>query len=266
MSLGMSFSLTADELKEIFNVRLAPYRPAHLEKADPRSSGWGIDYTFKPYTGAEARPEEPYNRWKNDPKLAWRHEDERDGRPVADEAEYALREKARYFLDQVYSEALTAWRNDRHLAALKTALADGEAAAAWKRWGQAKTATTAAYAYLRDPDAAKEWATAVSRLIDTHAEMKAAAVAFDEKARDIAQINEDNIHEEGYGYDEALRRAGHPEATEWDICDSDNYTPDYRGEWRDWDRCLQAQAARLIAEQEAHVEKVGRLTGQSTSA
>lgn len=263
MSLGMSFSLTTDELKEIFNVRLAPYLPAHLEKVEPRPSGWGNAYTFKPYTGAETEPEEPYDRWKDDPKLAWRHEDERDGRPVASEAEYELREKARYFLDQVYSQARTEWRNGRHLTSLKKTLADGKAATAWKRWGQAKTATDAAYAYLRDPDAAKEWQTAVSRLVDTHTELKAAAEAFDEKAQEIAQIHWDNIHEEGYGYDEALRLAGHPEATEWTICGHDDYTPDYRGEWNDWARCLQAQAARQIAEQEAHVAKVGHLTSQT---
>jgi hypothetical protein len=263
--LGTTFSVTADEFKEIFNARLAPYLPANLQNVEPNPSGWGNRYTFKPYTGAEAEPEEPYDRWKNDPKLRWRHEDERDGRQVGTEEEYELREKARYFLEQVYAEARTEWRNAKHLAALKKVLVDGKAATAWKRWGQAKTATDAAYAYLRDPEAAKEWATAVSRLIDTHTELKAAAAAFDEKAQEIAQIHWDHMHEEGYGHDEALRLAGHPEATDWEIHGHDDYTADYRGEWRDWDRCLQAQTARLIAEQEAHVAKIGRLTGQPTA-
>ncbi|MEW2393043.1 hypothetical protein AB0933_32250 [Streptomyces venezuelae] len=254
--LGHTFQVTADELKDIFNTRLAPYLPAHLTNVEPNPSGWGISYTFKPFTGREDEPREP-RRYYDDPKLCYRHQDREAGRPEAGEAEYDLREKARHFLDEVYSEARTEWRNARYIAALKAVVKNtGDL---YKQYGQARTAVDAAYAYLREPEAAKEWPTAVSRLIDAHGALKAAATAFDERAQQIAEVDEEHFHEEMPGYDEALKAAGYPEGKHWPIASPRDYGTNYRGEY---DRAtLSGQAQTLIREQEEHVAKVGRLAG-----
>lgn len=258
--LGTTFQVTADELKEIFNVRLVPYLPSHLTKVQPNPSGWGNRYTFKPFTGREPKPEEP-SRSYDDPKLCYPRQDREAGRPEADEAEYDLREKARYFLDQVYDEARTQWRNAAHIADLKSTVKD--TSDLFKQYGQAKRAVDAAFAYLRDPEAAKEWPAAISRLIDTHNDLKTAAEAFDDRAQEIAEVHEKHLHEYGYGYDEALKIAGFPEGKDWPIASPDDYGANYRGEYDRY--TLRGQAQALIAEQEEHVAKVGRLTGTPTA-
>ncbi|MFI2620366.1 hypothetical protein [Streptomyces sp. NPDC018584] len=261
--LGHTFQVTADEYKEIFNVRLAPYLPAHLAKVEPRPSGWGNTYTFKPFTGREPEPTAPdYKKICDDPKLSHQHWDEKAGRPVADEAEYDLRDKACYFLDEVYREARIEWRNARYIAALKATVKNtGDL---YKQYRQAKPAVDAAFAYLRDPEAAKEWPAAISRLIDTHTTLMAAAEAFDERARQIAEVHEGHMHEEAPGYDEALKAAGYPEAREWPIASEHHYGKNYRGEYDP--HTLSGQAQALIKEQEEHVAKVGRLSGTTTPA
>lgn len=254
--LGHAFQVTDAELKDIFTVRLAPYLPSHLTKVEPRPSGWGNSYTFKSFTGREDEPVVPH-RYYDDPKLCYPSQDREAGRPEASEAEYDLRERARYFLDEVYREARIEWRNARYIAALKAVVKNtGDL---YKQYGQAKTAVDAAYAYLRDPEAAKEWPTAVSRLIDTHGVLVAAAAAFDERAQEIAEVHEQHLHEEAPGYDEALKAAGYPEAREWPIASEHHYGKSYRGEYDP--HTLSGQAQALIREQEGHVAKVGRLSG-----
>ncbi|MEU2873029.1 hypothetical protein ABZ769_28160 [Streptomyces olivoreticuli] len=254
--LGETFKVTADELKEIFNVRLAPYLPASLEKVEPHPSGWGNSYTFKPFTGKESRPEEPERYW-DDPKLAYRHVDKDAGRPEASEDEYDLREKARFFLSEVYRQARIEFRNAVHVAELKAVVKDtGDL---WKANGQAKSAVEAAFAYLRDPEAAKEWPAAVSRLVDAQDAYMAAAIAFDLRAQEIAEVHHRNFHEEMLGYDEALVAAGYPEARDWHIASENDYGKNYRGEYDPG--TIAGQAQNLIKEQEAHVAKVGRLSG-----
>lgn len=260
--LGTTFQATADELKEIFNVRLAPYLPAHLAKVEPSPSGWGNTYTFKPFTGREPKPEEPdYGKIYDDPKLAHQYWDEKAGRPVAAEAEYDLREKARHFLSEVYTQARIEWRNAAHITDLKTVVKNtGDL---YKQYGQAKSATDAAFAYLRDPKSAKEWPFAVSRLVDTHGTLMAAARAFDDRAQEIAEVHEKHLHEEGYGDNEALKLAGFPEGRDWPIASVHEYGKNYRGEYDRY--TLSGQAQALIKEQEEHVTKIGRLTGTPTT-
>ncbi|MEU1134131.1 hypothetical protein ABZ383_30460 [Streptomyces sp. NPDC005900] len=258
--LGTTFQVTADEYKDIFNVRLAPYLPAHLAKVEPNPSGRGITYTFKPFTGREPRPEEP-RRYFDDPKLCYRHQDREAGRPEADEAEYDLREKACHFLSEVYTQARIEWRNAAHITDLKATVKNtGDL---YKQYVQAKTAVDAAFAYLRDPDAAKEWPAAVSRLIDTHDALKTAAKTFDDRAQEIAEVHEKHLHEYGYGDDEALKIAGFPEGKDWPIASTYDYGRNYRGEYGS--QTLSGQAQALIREQEEHVAKVGRLTGIPTT-
>ncbi|MFC8009130.1 hypothetical protein [Streptomyces cinereoruber] len=249
---------TADQLTDILN-RLRPYLPTQLTTVKP--GAYNLHFSFAPFTGLEPKPEEPACQTIcDDPKLSHKHWDKEAGRPVADEAEYELRELARTILNDSYREARIQWKNARHVAQLKKTVKD--AGALWKAHQQAKSAVEAAFAYLRDPQAATEWPSAVSRLIDTHATYLAAALAFDDRAQEIAEVHSENFHEEMLGYDEALTAAGYPEAKDWQIASNDDYGTDYRGEYGRYTTAGQAQ--RLIKEQEAHIAKVGQLTGQPT--
>jgi hypothetical protein len=252
-----SYKFTAEQLTEILN-RLRPYLPRQLTTVTP--SYGSLRYTFTPFTGLEAKPEEPARYWE-DPVLAYKHSDEQAGRPVATGAEYELREIARFILDEAYDRARVEWKNARHVAELKTA-AKGTGDL-WKAHQQAKRAVEAAFAYLRDPAAAKEWPAAVSRLVDTHDTYLTAAIAFDDRAQQIAEVHDRNHHEEMLGNDEALTAAGFPEAKDWPIASTYDYGNNYRGEYSKYTAAGQAQS--LIKEQEAHVAKVGALTGQTTS-
>ncbi|MYW46389.1 hypothetical protein [Streptomyces sp. SID161] len=252
------YRLTGQQINEIFNVRLRPHLPAYLTKVEP--STYHIHYTFQPFTGSEPKPEEP-NRYWEDPNLAYQHADEKAGRPIATEAEYALREAARFLLDDVYRAARIEWKNARHVAELKATVKNTDQL--WKAHNQAKRAVEAAFAYLRDPEAAKEWTTAISRLIDTQNTYLAAAIAFDDRAQEIAEVHERHFHEEMLGYTEALTAAGFPQAKDWPIASTYDYGKDYCGEYRS--STLAGQAQALIKTQEAHVAKVGRLAGQATN-
>jgi hypothetical protein len=253
------YRLTGQQIDEIFNIRLRPHLPAYLTKVEPHT--YHIRYTFKPFTGREPEPETP-NRYWEDPNLAYRHQDEQAGRPVATDAEYELREAARFLLNDVYLAAHIEWKNARHVADLKSVVKNtGDL---WKAHNQAKRAVEDAFAYLRDTDAAKEWPAAVSRLVDAQDAYLAAAIAFDDRASEIAEVHDRHFHEEMLGYDEALVAAGFPEAKDWPIASTYDYGKNYCDEYSS--STLAGQAQALIKEQEAHVAKVGRLTGQTASA
>ncbi|MFI0929709.1 hypothetical protein ACH4TP_38160 [Streptomyces sp. NPDC021012] len=252
-----SYQFTGEQLTDIMN-RLRPYLPAKLTTVTPGT--YNMRYTFTPFTGLEPEPTEPDRYWE-DPKLAYKHLDEEAGRPAADKTEHQLRNLAREILSDIYQQARIEWKNARHVAELKTTVRD--AGDLWKAHNQAERAVEAAFAYLRDPAAAKEWPSAVSRLVDTHDTYLTAAIAFDERAQEIAEVHDRNMHEEMLGYDEALKAAGFPEAKDWPICSTDEYGTDYQGEYRKYTAAGKAQ--RLIKQQEAHVAKVNRLTGQPTA-
>ncbi|WP_329583626.1 hypothetical protein [Streptomyces sp. NBC_01361] len=259
MSIGYDYTLTGAELEDIFNVRLRPYLPTYLIKVDPQTHS--IRYTFTPFTGQEDEPTTP-RRYSEDPKLAYQHLDEKARRSIATEAEYELREAARFLLDDIYRAARIEWKNARYIAALKAAVKN--AGDLWKAHNQAKRAAEAAFSYLREPDAAKEWTAAVSRLVDAHDTYMKAAVAFDERARDIAEVHDQNLYEESPSYKEAYASAGFPEAWDWPIAELGDYGLNYRGEYRE--DTLAGRAQALIKEQEAHVAKVGRLSGATGDA
>ena len=252
-----SYKFTSAQFTDILN-RLRPHFPANLTSVEPRT--YSINYTFTPFTGLEPKPAEPDRYWE-DPQLAYEHTDKNAGRPAASEAEYELREFARFVLIGAYQQARIAWKDARHVAQLKTTVKD--TGARWKAHAQAKSAVEAAFAYLREPQAATEWPAAVSRLVDAQDTYMAAALAFDERALEIAEVHSENFHEEMLGYDEALIAAGFPEAKDWPIGSVHDYGADYSGEYGRY--TLAGPAQRLIKEQEAHVAKVGRLTGQTNA-
>ncbi|MEV7080052.1 hypothetical protein AB0N88_16125 [Streptomyces sp. NPDC093516] len=249
-----SYRLTGPQVEEIFNVRLRPYLPSYLVKLEPHT--YHVRYTFTPFTGHEAEPETPA-RCLEDPNLAYRHTDKEAGRPVADDAEYELRSAARDLLDDVYRAARAQWRNARHVAELKATVKN--AGDLLKTHHQARRAVEAAFAYLREPQAATEWPAVLSRLIDAQDAYLAAAVAFDERAREIAKVHDRNTHEEMLSYAEALTAAGYPEGGSWPIVSAEDYDNHTWGSYGSATTAGQAQA--LIKEQEAHVARIARLSG-----
>lgn len=243
--LGSSFQISSDELKEIF-ARLQPYLPKGLTKVDT-SSRW-LQFEFEPFTGREEEPCEPATY--TDPKLRYVSESE-------DGAEHRLREKARTVLSQVYEQARQEWRNAAYVADLKGVVRD--APVLWKTYQHEVKALGTAYDYLRAPEAAQEWAPAVSRLVDAQDRTKAAAHAFDQRAEEIAEVHDKHLYAD-LGHNAALTAAGYPEAKDWVIASAHRYRQNYYGDYETYVP-LEEQVRRLIEQQDAHVTKVGRLSG-----
>ncbi|MET8502972.1 hypothetical protein [Streptomyces microflavus] len=235
-------TITPDEMKEIAD-RLAPYLPPNLTRAERNESGWGMDYTFKPYTGREAEPIEPSTH--QDPRLTYVPRDQ-------DEREHSLRRKAGTLLGDMYAKALSLWQEAAYVVALKDAIQD--APARWQAYLKERVGLEAAAAYLRTPQASTEWPSAVARLVDAQRAAAAAAAAFDERGQAIAQVHRTHLYAD-LGQLAALTAAGYPEATAWHIADIDGYDG--------WglDRTLAQHVDRLIREQDDHLSKVGRLSG-----
>ncbi|TBO60220.1 hypothetical protein EYS09_07940 [Streptomyces kasugaensis] len=245
MPLGYSFQITPEELQEIF-ARLQPYLPKHLKKVDAQP--YGLRFEFAPFTGREEEPSKPSTH--GDPKLDYVRESE-------DETEHLLREKASVVLSNLYETAREEWKDAAYVADLKAVVKD--APDRWKTYQHEIKALSTAYDYLRTPEAAKEWPSAVSRLIDAQDRTKAAATAFDERAREIAEVHDTHLYAD-LGHDAALKAAGYPGAKDWHITGAGEYGKHYYSDW-DNNPPLEEQARRLIEQQDTHVAKIGRLSG-----
>ncbi|MFF6946955.1 hypothetical protein, partial [Streptomyces lavendulae] len=221
--------------------------PPHLQRVEPRPGGYGLRYVLAPVTGREPQPTEPTTH--EDPKL--RHVQEKD-----DEREYWLRLKAGVVLADIYRQARDEWRIAAYVADLRDVVQDGPVL--WAAYQDAAKALTAAYAYLRTPQAAAEWPSALSRLLDAQDHVQQAADAFDVRALDIARVRDEHLYAD-IGHDAAMEAAGYPEASGWHITDARLYHETRYSEW-----CtppLAEQVRRLIAQQEEHVAKISRLSG-----
>ncbi|MFF3343195.1 hypothetical protein [Streptomyces flavidovirens] len=252
MSPGHSFQITPDEMREIF-ARLQPHLPSYLKKVEPHPSGWGMRYEFAPFTGREEEPSKP-SAYYDDPRLSYVRESE-------NEAEHLLRQKAGVLLSNLYEQAREEWKDAAYVAALKAVVKD--APDRWKTYQHEMKALRAAYDYLRTPEAAKEWPSAVSRLIDAQDRVKAAAIAFDKRAQEVAEVHDKHLYPD-LGHDAALTAAGYPEAKDWHITDARDYGKSYYSDW-DTNPPLEEQARRLIEQQDAHLAKVGRLSGTAAN-
>ncbi|MEU1853748.1 hypothetical protein ABZ499_31910 [Streptomyces sp. NPDC019990] len=240
MALGSTVTITPDEHRQIFE-RLAPHLPPYLRKVEPHPSGWGLRYEFAPFTGRENAPAVPSSRY-DDPRLKYVPASE-------DPAEHRLREVADRILSDLYDKAYEEWKDAAYVADLRQAVKD--APDRWKAYERELKALQAAYDYLRTPQAASEWPAAISRLVDAQERARAAAIAFDERARDIAAAHYKHLYAD-LGQVQALTKAGYPEAKDWHVGDGfDGYFSD----------SLKEAVNRLIEQQETHVTKVARLSG-----
>ncbi|MFF8618143.1 hypothetical protein [Streptomyces sp. NPDC015350] len=247
---GSTLRISPAQLQEIFT-RLQPYLPTNLTKVDT-SSNW-LQFEFAPFTGREQEPVEPAVH--TDPKLSYISESE-------DPAEHQLREMATTVLARVYEQARGQWRDAAYVAALKDMVRD--APALWRTYQDEARALEAAYDYLRTPGAAKEWPSALSRLVDAQDRTRAAARAFDQQAEEIARVHDTYLYAD-LGHDAALKAAGYPEAKDWAIAPSDSYGQNYYSDFMS-DVPLQERVRRLTEQQDAHVTKVGRLSGTAPQA
>jgi hypothetical protein len=252
MPLGHSFQISQEELTEIF-ARLQPHLPRQLKKVEPRPDGRGLHFEFTPFTGREEEPSRPATH--NDPRLAYISEDD-------DETEHLLREKARTILHDVYVEAHRQWENAAYVRDLKQVVQD--APDRWRAYEQAMKGLEAAYAYLSTPEAAAEWTSALFRLVDAQSQAKAAAAAFDERAEQIAAAHERHLYAD-LSHASALAAAGYPEAKDWHITDANQYSRSHYSTW-DTHPPLTEQVRRLVAQQDEHIAKVGRLSGNAPTA
>lgn len=244
MLLGDTFEITPDELKAIF-IRLQPYLPPYLKKVNTRS--WGLEFEFAPFTGREEQPAAPLTG--RDPNMSYVPETE-------NRAEHLFRRKAGVILANVYEAANAQWANAAYIADLKTVVQD--APALWQAYQRETKALEAAYGHLRTPEAAREWPSAVSRLIDAQDSTRTAADAFDGRAEEIARVQERHLYSE-MGRADALKAAGYPETGDWHIVSAYQY--DRSGFGGRNDRGLGSLVRRLIERQDAHVAKIARMSG-----
>ncbi|MFI8008277.1 hypothetical protein [Streptomyces sp. NPDC086010] len=243
--LSEHYTITPDEMTEIL-ARIQPHLPPYLTKIDRGQFG-GLVFEFEPFTGREPEPVRPSTR----------HDDRLRYVPEADdETEHLLREKAGRVLDRCFECAQEDWRNARYVADLRTVAEN--APALWAAYTTEIRALEAADAYLRTPEAAAEWPSAVSRLIDAQGRAAAAATAFDERAEAIADAHDRHVYAD-LGRIEAFKAAGFPDAADWHITDASSYGRSY---YSDWETHLPVteRTRRLIQQQDSHLAKVRRLS------
>ncbi|MEV4044254.1 hypothetical protein [Streptomyces sp. NPDC049744] len=238
-SLGRTFQITPEEMREI-HARLTPHFPPYLRSIEPNPRGWGLTFVFEPFTGREPEPCTPRSFY-NDPRLSFSESN--------NEAEYLLREKAGVVMSNLYEAAREEWTVAAYVADLRKVVKD--APNRWARYVEASQVLEKAYAYLRSSDAGTEWLAAISRLVDAQDRVRAAAAAFDERAADIADVHDRHLYAD-LTHDEALTRAGHPEAADWHV--GDGFGGHFTGG-------LVEKVDHQIKEQEAHLTRVSRLAG-----
>ncbi|MDG9695305.1 hypothetical protein QC281_35085 [Streptomyces sp. DH17] len=223
--------------------RITPYLPPYLRKIEPVHGR--VRFEFAPFTGLEKEPAMPTSYY-DDPRLTYVAESQ-------DAAEHRLRTVARYVLGDLYEQAAREWGCAAYVAELRRVVRD--APDRWRAYEREAKALEAAYAYLRTPEAGREWPAAISRLVDAQDATLAAASAFDERAIDIAYAHDKHLYAD-LAHVDALAKAGYPEAKDWHVGDG------FRGHFRDG---LAEKVACLIEQQDAHLAKVGRLAGAPTT-
>ncbi|MGW6262554.1 hypothetical protein [Streptomyces sp. NPDC055085] len=243
MKFDLGDTVTDDEMGVIL-ARLRPYLPTYLLAMEP-APYVGLRYSFSPFTGREegpARPEASYD----DPALAYVRDD-------VDPVEHRLRRAARSILDDVYRQARELWKDAAYVANLRDVIKD--APARWQAYERELKAVDSADAYLRTPEAGREWPAAVCRLVDAHKRLATAADAFEERAREIARVHEKFLYAD-LGRAAALAAAGHPTGRGWVIGSS------YEGYY---DATLTTWVRRHIQHQQDHLTQVSRLSGTPTT-
>lgn len=223
--------------------RIAPHLPPYLRKIEPTSYG-RVRFEFAPFTGREEEPAKPQSYY-DDPRLDYVPE-------AHDATEHRIRTVAQSILGGLYDQARGEWKNAAYVADLRRVVRD--APERWRAYEREAKALEAAYAYLRTPEAGREWPAAISRLVDAQDRTRAAAVAFDERAADIARVHDEYLYAD-LGHSQALVEAGYPEAKDWHVGDG------FGGYFRNG---LTDQVDRLIEQQESHLAEVGRLSGTTT--
>lgn len=245
--LGSGFTITGTDLNEIFDNRLRPYLPDHLVCIEP--GDYGVHYVFKPYAGTEAEPSEPSSTWK-DPKLAYEHNDKEAGRPVAEEAEYDLREKARYYLSEVYGAALEKWRKAAHVAKLTPVMR--AAVPAWDAFTKAEQDLAKLYEQrTQTPDT--DWRRYLAVLVDAQEAYLEASRIWDREAAAIAQVHGDFAYSD-YSYEKAQQLTGIDGAEDWDVSSADCYRSDWGGT-----PPATEKAVKTVKEQNDRLMKIARL-------
>lgn len=233
-------TLSQQTLRDIIE-RIRRDLPSRVERIEPHGIGC-VQYTLTPYTGTEPRPENPVS-YRADLSLALSD---------AEREEKRAREIGRHILYDINETMLREWSDARYIRDLAKAVK--AASGLWRDYWRTSRALEDAYAYLRTSAAAGEWRSAISRLIDAQDRALAAARAFDERARDIAQVHDDNVYSD-LTHLEALTRAGYPAAAEWDVAPVSEYGP-----WSPPRSPLEEKVRQLIEQQDAHLAKVARLS------
>ncbi|TXS34844.1 hypothetical protein [Streptomyces sp. t39] len=242
--MPLDTTFTRDEMR-IIVARIQPYLPRFLTSFEPTPTGFR--FTLAEFTGRELRPVRP--TVQDDSNLRYVPESE-------DPVEHRLRTEARHILTTVWERAGEQWAKAAYIAELGDAV--GNAPDRWKTYRTERRALETAFGYLRDPNAAAEWPSALSRLIDAQDRTRAAAEAWDMRAREIACVHDEH-RGAGLTHEAALAAAGYPEAAEWHIADREDYLRSHFNSWGT--PPLTEMVRRLIEQQDTHITKINRLSG-----
>lgn len=201
---------------------------------DSLGSAW--TFSWRPWTGAEAEPEEPAGFWDQ----VRDHDD-------------------RLFLEMEYRAARIAWGQARFLRQAVPMLR--AAAPAWQAHADAAAAMDAAFTALRDAPQS-QWPCLALRLAEAQDEAGRTARAWDEAAAGLARAERDHLRD--VGEENELTLAGAAESagldiSPWEMEAADEYPGGYSWSREDWPAI--AQTLATVGRQKEMLKNADELAG-----
>ncbi len=186
-----------------------------------------VEYDFAPFSGDEQEPSLAAGVW-SDESLS----------PVALDV-----------LEEEFEQARVRWRDARYVRDLTAATAN--ASSVWSACADARATMDALFAAL-DTTEAGMWRATVSKLLHAQAASRAAASAWDETAKRIADVHHANLQADLHP-EQAYRLCG-VDATGWVV----GFAEDYSG----WGRSPLVQCTdNAIVEQRDHMTLIVTFSG-----
>jgi hypothetical protein len=213
---------------------LAPFHHPHLVCAGPGRREGETQYTWKPFTGREPEPRLPVDA---EELLA------DDGMSYA---QYRV-------LENEYHSARVMWSRARFTEQARARAV--KAAPVWEAYAERRGEMDALFAAFRETADGK-WRAQIMRLTEAHRAARAAAVAWDEECRALAELVHE--HQQAAGYSEALRLdevVPDLDIRAWQVSSHEEYQ-EYG-----WHSCLLASGVEeAIEEQRERLREIAALT------
>jgi hypothetical protein len=205
---------------------LARWHHPHFVAAEPDTRGYYTKYSFRPFTGAEPKPEMPSAAW-DDENLTWE-------------------DKKR--LSEEYRAMEVVWGQARFKLQARPVVT--KAVPVWQEYARARKAMDAVFAEFWEIEDGK-WKAQTLKLADAQREALAAASEWDGVAKGLAEFQEEHVRAVGEE-DALLLRQVTPDfgidTSDWEISWLGDYEASYRRETplvRDLTKVIEGQKAKL---------------------